>query len=449
MKQRRSFKVIIMMLLFAFTMNFMVMEAMAQTEIKKIYVTVNQSNSGEMISVTTSHGNEYSVTYTTNYSEKTEKPLITVTVTAKSGYVFYNDFATKSQFSISGGTFQSGYRVSDSSVKVQIEGTKRVRGKLDTPTEVSLEENGIATWNDVEDADYYVVRINSNDITTYDNMANVSGFLKYNKNNKFRVKACSNNSYLLDSAWSEYSNDLYYDDYYYDDYWYDDNWNNGWYNNYQPPYSSSQGSRGWSQVGSTWYYYVNGRKITNTIYNVDGRNYLFDGSGRMLTGWQSYRGNTYYFYPRATGNCKEGEMAYGWVLVEGKWYFYDRNTGKEVHNCVVEGYYVGAGGNMITNQWIDERYVDENGRVLTNTWKLINWRGQQRWFFFDGNGNRIKGRIAVINGLPYPFDGDGTLIYGWFIYNGSYYYVKPDGNIARNENINGYWVDSSGRWVRY
>ncbi len=458
--KRRSIVAIIITLLFAIATNFMVIEAVAQTEVKRIYIQVSQNNAGEIISVKAigTHANEYDVAYTTDYSEIGEKPALTVTATAKDGYVFYNDFATKSQFSISGGNFLSGYRVNVSSVKVQIEGSKRVRGKLDAPKGLSWEDNYLATWNEVIDADYYVVNINGNNVTIYNNEADLRQFLKENKNNKFRVKACSNNSYSLDSVWSEYSDELYYerdywDDSYYDDYWYDDGWYDGWYNDnyYQPQYNynSNNLQNGWSKVGDTWYYYVGGAKVTDAIYNVDGRSYLFDKTGRMLTGWQSYRGSTYYFYPQGNTIVKEGEMARGWALIEGKWYFYDRNTGKEVHDRIVEGYYVGSGGNMVTNQWIGDKYVDESGRILSNCWKLINWRGQTKWFYFESNGDCVKGRISVINGLPYPFDGYGALIYGWFNYNGNSYYVKPDGNIARNENINGYWVDSYGRWKWY
>ncbi len=447
MKKRKGFAVtIFMVLLFVFTTNFMVMEAMAQTELKKVYIKVNQNNAGEIISVepTSSHSNEYDITYTTNYSELAERTEISVTVTAKENYVFYNDFATKSQYSITGATFQSGHRVNESTVKVELRCNKRLKGQLDTPTGLYWEDDyGLATWDEVDEADYYTVSINSNNITVYDTVVNLNSYLKDKKSNKFRVKACSNDSYLTNSLWSEYSDELYYERDYWDygDYWYNDDY----YYNY-PPYSYSHGqNNGWVKVGDIWYYYVNGRKVTSTIYNVDGRSYLFDGTGRMLTGWQSYQGSTYYFYPQGSGNIKQGEMARGWVYVEGTWYFYDRSTGKEVHNKVVEGFYLGSGGNILTNQWVGDRYVDESGKIVTNTWKLI----QQRWFYFDSNGYCVKGRIEVINGLPYPFDNSGALVYGWFNYNGYSYYVKPDGNIARNEYINGYWVDQYGRWVWY
>ena len=140
-------------------------------------------------------------------------------------------------------------------------------------------------------------------------------------------------------------------------------------------------------------------------------------------------------------------LAKGWVLSGKTWFYYD-NSGREVKNQFVGDYYVGYDG-MVTNKWQGNRYLDESGKMIRNGWKFTyraSWTSY--WYYFDAKGNMVSDTIMVINGLPYPFDASGRLKYGWFDYKGYSYYIKPDGNVARNEYIENYWMDNYGRWIR-
>ncbi len=453
MKGRKLVTVLVaFLMMFSFATTAMAAEATPK-EVKKIYLKVSQNSSGEINTIlpTSGHGDEYDVSYVSQNYSAGENPVVTVTVTAKEGYTFYNDFTSKSQFSITGGKFWDGWRVDNSHVKVEIECSKITKGKLDTPTGLSWDEDyGLASWDEVYDADYYIVRINGNDLTVNDNIVNLRAYLKDRKNNTFRVRACSESSYLTDSSWSAISDELYYDsrdwhdyDGYYDDYY---NYYDDYY--YPPSYPSYSGSNSWVKRDGIWYYYdSNHRLLTNGMYQINGQYYLFDSQGKMLKGRQSWNGSKYFFYESSTGNNVEGARASGWVLYNSKWYYYDQYSGKEVQNQAVGGYYVGTNG-MVTNQWQGNRYIDPNGMITKNAWQYIS-RGTwgKDWYYFDGNGNVVENQIRLINGLPYPFDATGKLKYGWFDYMGYSYYIKSDGNVARNEWIEGYYVDNYGRWI--
>ena len=90
----------------------------------------------------------------------------------------------------------------------------------------------------------------------------------------------------------------------------------------------------WVASGNRWWYrHSDGGYTTNNFETINGKKYLFDNAGWMLTGWQKV-GNNWY--------CLDGSGA----MVSSQW---------------VGDYYLGADGVMVTNQWVGNYYVGADG----------------------------------------------------------------------------------------
>jgi len=116
------------------------------------------------------------------------------------------------------------------------------------------------------------------------------------------------------------------------------------------------------QPNGTWKLFGDdGQPVSSQWAYVDGKTYLTDMYGTMLTGWRKVNGSWYYFNSvgaMQTGwLLKEGKyyflnsdgtMAYGWVNSQEKWYYLDRETGVMATNTYTpDGRYVSAEGVLV------------------------------------------------------------------------------------------------------
>ncbi len=143
---------------------------------------------------------------------------------------------------------------------------------------------------------------------------------------------------------------------------------------------------GWMQSGSRWYFrYPDGSSPKDEWLAWNGKWYLFDANGWMLTGWQNRNGVYYYL-------DESGAMLTGWVQAGDKVYYL--NPSKDDYE-----------GIMVTNSWI-----------------------------IDG-------------GNYYYLNGDGIRSEGWTEIEGSFYYFYPGTGIrAANTTIDGFTLDANGAW---
>ena len=52
-------------------------------------------------------------------------------------------------------------------------------------------------------------------------------------------------------------------------------------------------------------------------------------------------------------------------------------------------------------------------------------------------------------GKTYFLDADGVMATGWYQVDGNWYYFWPDsGEMAKNQYINGFYVNEDGIWYR-
>lgn len=126
------------------------------------------------------------------------------------------------------------------------------------------------------------------------------------------------------------------------------------------------------------------------------------------------------------------------------------NKNKWVQNGSSWQYY-DATGNPVKNSWVGNCYLDEYGNRVANNWKYIGGS----WYYFDGNGQKYTGWLYN-GGLWYYLNSDGKMATGWLhdMSDGKWYFLYPSGygktvgSMAKNTSINGYWLNSSGAWVK-
>ena len=82
--------------------------------------------------------------------------------------------------------------------------------------------------------------------------------------------------------------------------------------------------------------------------------FFSQGSGAMLTGWQSVGGKWYYL----NGS---GAMETGWYKVGSNWY-YSNPSGVMRYSTWIGDYYLLGDGRMATNRWVGGYYVGADGK---------------------------------------------------------------------------------------
>lgn len=104
--------------------------------------------------------------------------------------------------------------------------------------------------------------------------------------------------------------------------------------------SSSQ-SGTWQQDGSGWYYIKsNGSKAANEWLTIDGKEYWFDSSQYMATGWRQFVGGIWYYFKN------DGSLAKNqWVQnSQGQWFYVGTNGEMLKNTTTPDGCYVNASG---------------------------------------------------------------------------------------------------------
>lgn len=110
-------------------------------------------------------------------------------------------------------------------------------------------------------------------------------------------------------------------------------------------------STGWKkQADGSWKYLsASGIYVKNKWLKLDNRWYVFDASGKMITGWFKERNAWYYL------NVDGAMLSHQWLKYKDNWYFLD-SDGKMVTDCYVWSekaksyYYIDANGIWIESK---------------------------------------------------------------------------------------------------
>lgn len=205
---------------------------------------------------------------------------------------------------------------------------------------------------------------------------------------------------------------------------------------------------GWKQIKNVWYYFEeDGTMVSDCFYTMeDGKTYMFNENGAMLTGWISKKyvplGDVYWRYAN-----KSGVLSKGWEKLDGKWYYFDEDDFEMARGVVeVDGtkYLFNYDGNLVYG-WYQKKVMDYKGTLQDGFWYYSDSKGvaqtgwkniNGKWYYFDPSEGFMYQGPTEIDGKLWNLSFDGNLVYGWYhlIYKydgetfyGSWYYSDNKG----------------------
>ena len=197
-----------------------------------------------------------------------------------------------------------------------------------------------------------------------------------------------------------------------------------------------------------WYQYSDGTYEKSGFKEMNGKTYYFQSNGYVKTGWLLLNNSWYMFNA-------DGSMITGW---HGDYYF-DEN-GKMKANTFVEGYYLGADGKYVKNQWIKDGgkdyFMDANGKAKKNAWQGVYYLGKDGamltntftpdGYYVGSDGAYYTNRWIKVDGKYYYMDANGkTKKNAW---QGAYYLGKDGVMLTNAFTPDGYYVGADGAYVR-
>ena len=219
---------------------------------------------------------------------------------------------------------------------------------------------------------------------------------------------------------------------------------------------SSQNVNGWKKIGSSWYWFENGktatgwRNIGGKWYYLDpttgimktgifadttGQKYYCDGSGAMVGGGWHKIGNDWYWMHNS------GAIATGWLKQGNTWYYLEPATGAMKTGWYDVGgqRYFSAGSGAMMTGWI----------YWGNTWYYLNTSGAMHrgwlkqgntWYYLEPTTGAMKTGWYDVNGQRYFSAGSGAMMTGWIYWGNTWYYLNTSGAMHKG------WANIGGTW---
>ena len=197
---------------------------------------------------------------------------------------------------------------------------------------------------------------------------------------------------------------------------------------------------GWLKLKDTWYYFnLDGIMVTNQ-HVIDGKDYLFDSSGKLIehSGWFKVEEQRYYstwVYSNGDGTVIKDQ----WFQLGNDWYYSDI-FGNSIRNSTYgideKQYLFDETGKLVVDRWYQFRtnaynedlvyyhewqYGDSEGVTPHNVWKTINGKD----YYFD-EYEVAQSRAFKINEQNFLFDSNFTIVTGdgWRQIDSVWYYLE-------------------------
>lgn len=179
---------------------------------------------------------------------------------------------------------------------------------------------------------------------------------------------------------------------------------------------------GWKNIGSKWQYTDSqNNPYTNGFFTINGKKYLFDKNGYVLTGIQQWKNKIYFF--SQSGNSPENglgklESFKGWKKINSADYYFNSDSSVAVN-------------------W---KTIGKNTFLFSNRGKLKTGfvKNSGKTYYFKENGKAgIKGKLLTglktINKTKYYFNSKGVLQKNGIVGTKKigYYYAKKSGKIDK------------------
>ena len=176
-------------------------------------------------------------------------------------------------------------------------------------------------------------------------------------------------------------------------------------------------ANGWNKSSDCWYYFINGKEISNEIIKIGNAYYGFDSNGRMYDNTDFYYADdTISGYFRASSG---GSLIFqNTVSVGDTSYSYDQNgKGLEGYHTVGgKQYYFISGQKAANMAFCDEAgnyyAADAVGKlysIANNTWTKVG-----SYYYYVKDYVIPKNTILSINGKYYAFDSYGRMCVNQF-----------------------------------
>lgn len=196
---------------------------------------------------------------------------------------------------------------------------------------------------------------------------------------------------------------------------------------------------GWQWNGLSWYYYLDGCRLTG-MQNIDDSLYYLDPArdGAMSCGWIITDNKWYYASP-------SGALASGWQYIGGQWYWFDslNSCSMATGRRVIDGHPYLLGAYGLINGWCLDNglwYWGCNGEVLTGWLQADN-----SWYWLDpANDGAMSRGIVSVGSSRYYLSDSGAMVVGWAFDGTDWYYADSSGALASGwRSVNGawYWLD--------
>ena len=175
-----------------------------------------------------------------------------------------------------------------------------------------------------------------------------------------------------------------------------------------------------------WYYFKDSDKVMKTGWHQDNKDgyfyYLSLSDGKMVTGWNTINGKEYFFQPvRDMGNYHFNNKQEKWLysinskVPYGALYVNTSTpdgskvdeTGAKIMTSKTSAEGVGA-SKMVKDGWILEDgrwYYYQNNEIAKSKWVNLNGK----WYYLKEDGSMLSNGWHEVGGQSYFFGSDGTL----------------------------------------
>ena len=206
--------------------------------------------------------------------------------------------------------------------------------------------------------------------------------------------------------------------------------------------TNGQMQYGFQKINGQTYYFDtwDGHEIKGTEKHIDGHWYNFDTNGVMRTGLATLKDGRVVYY------ATNGQMQYCWQTFNGKTYYFDTWDGHEIKGTekYIDGHWYNFDTNGVMRTGLvtlkDGRvvYYTTNGQMQYG-WQVINgqthyfdtWDGHLvkssekfingSWYYFNENGIFQTGWVTLSDGRRVYYDSQGRMVYGSQIIDGKNY----------------------------